>query len=74
MVAERWYSVAEVAGHLGVTAPTLYKWLQRKQLPAHKVGRLWKFNLKEIDDWVKSDKGHSNYQDKSDLAANERAK
>ena len=57
MTEGRWYSVAEVAAHLGITDVTLYKMLQRKEMPAHKVGRLWKFKLDEIDDWVKSDKG-----------------
>jgi excisionase family DNA binding protein len=23
-------------------------------MPAHKVGRLWKFKKQEIDDWVKN--------------------
>jgi hypothetical protein len=25
---------------------------ESKNLPAHRVGRLWKFKLSEIDDWV----------------------
>lgn len=55
----RWYSVNEIAEHLGITVTTLYKWLQRKELPAHKIGRLWKFKIDEIDAWVKSDKSSS---------------
>ncbi len=51
---EPWTSVAEVAEHLGIKRDTIYKWLERKKLPAHKVGRLWKFKLSEIDRWVKS--------------------
>nr|WP_280640777.1 hypothetical protein [Lactococcus lactis] len=27
---------------------------KQKNLPAYKVGRLWKFKLSEIDDWVRS--------------------
>jgi hypothetical protein len=23
-------------------------------MPGHKIGRLWKFNKKEVDEWVKS--------------------
>ena len=52
----RWLSVIEVADHLGVKQDTVYKWLQRKHMPAHKVGRLWKFRLSEVDRWVKSGK------------------
>ena len=50
----RWYSVNEVAGHLGVATDTIYRWIERKKLPAHRVGRLWKFKLAEVDAWVRS--------------------
>ena len=56
---DRWLSVDEVAVHLGVKRDTIYKWIERKDLPAHKVGRLWKFKLKEVDKWVRSGKGAS---------------
>ncbi len=62
MATGRWYSVNEIAEHLGITVTTLYKWLQRKELPAHKLGRLWKFKIDEIDAWVKSDKSSSTAQ------------
>ncbi|HJT79162.1 MAG TPA: helix-turn-helix domain-containing protein [Gemmataceae bacterium] len=51
---ERWLSVDEIAAHLGVKRETVYKWITRKQLPAHKVGKLWKFSLREVDEWVRS--------------------
>lgn len=47
-------SVEEIAAHLGVKRDTVYKWINRKRLPAHKVGRLWKFRRQEVDDWVTS--------------------
>jgi excisionase family DNA binding protein len=50
---ERWLSVEEIATHLGVNRDSIYKWLTRKSLPAHKVGRLWKFLASEVDEWVK---------------------
>lgn len=49
---DRWYSVDEIAAHLGVKRDTIYKWIERKGMPAHKVGRLWKFSKGEIDQWV----------------------
>jgi excisionase family DNA binding protein len=52
-MAERWLSVEEIAAHLGVNRDTIYKWIERKKMPAHKVGRLWKFLASEIDAWVK---------------------
>ncbi len=50
---ERWLSVDEIAAHLGVNPDTIYKWITRKSMPAHKVGRLWKFLASEVDQWVK---------------------
>jgi excisionase family DNA binding protein len=54
---ERWLSVEEIAAHLGVNPDTIYKWITRKRMPAHKVGKLWKFLASEIDGWVKG--GHA---------------
>jgi len=49
----RWYSVNEVAVHLGVAVDTVYRWIENKALPAHRVGRLWKCKLPEVDAWVR---------------------
>lgn len=51
---DRWISVEEIAAYLGVQRDTVYKWIIRKNLPAHKVGRLWKFRKSEIDNWVRA--------------------
>ena len=32
----------------------VYRWIESKALPAHKIGRLWKFKLTEVDEWVRS--------------------
>lgn len=50
----RWLSVTDIATHLGVKPDTVYKWLAQGRIPAHKVGRLWKFDKEEVDHWVKS--------------------
>lgn len=48
-MSERWLSVEEIAGHLGVKRDPIYKWIGRKKLSAHKVGRLWKLRRDEVD-------------------------
>ncbi len=53
---EHWLSVDEIADHLGVNPDTIYKWIIRKKMPAHKLGRLWKFLASEVDVWVKTGK------------------
>ena len=54
MSVSRWLSVDEIAEHLGVRRATIYKWITRKKLPAHKVGRLWKCKVSDVDDWVRA--------------------
>ena len=53
---DRWLSVADIAEYLGVKKDTVYKWIVRKGMPAHKVGRLWKFKRTEVDRWVRDDR------------------
>lgn len=52
-MAERWLSAEDIATHFGVTKDTVYTWIADKGMPAHKVGRLWKFQASEIDDWAR---------------------
>jgi excisionase family DNA binding protein len=48
-----WQAAEQVAQHLGVVKNTIYRWREHKGFPAHKIGRLWKFQLSEVDDWVR---------------------
>jgi len=51
---ERWVTIDEVASHLGVTKDSIYRWVEKKRFPAHRVGRLFRFKLSEVDEWVRS--------------------
>ena len=51
---ERWVDVEEVAAHLGVTKDSIYRWIGRKSFPAHRAGRLFRFKLSEVDQWLRS--------------------
>ena len=53
LMEDRWLSVDEIAAYLGIKRDTVYKWINDKGLPAHKIGRLWKFKKDEIDCWVR---------------------
>lgn len=53
---DKWCSLEETADYLGVTKDTVRNWIKKTDIPAHKIGRLWKFKLTEVDDWVKSGK------------------
>lgn len=42
-----------IAEHLGVAKDSIYAWIAKKDMPAHRVGRLWKFQVTEVDAWVR---------------------
>ena len=50
----RWYSLDEIAAHIGITRETCVKWIKEKSLPAYKVGKVWRFKVEEVDRWVKN--------------------
>lgn len=51
---DRWLSVDEIADYIGVSKDTVYTWINAQGMPAHRVGRLWKFKRVEVDEWVRS--------------------
>ncbi len=50
---DRWMSVDEIRKYLGVSNDTVYRWIATHVMPAHRMGRLWKFKRSEVDDWIK---------------------
>lgn len=54
-MADPWLSADDIAVHLGVTKDTVYAWIAEKGMPAHRLGRLWKFQTWEVDEWVRGD-------------------
>ena len=53
-ITNRWYSLKEICEYFGVSRDTVFKWIDNKNMPAHKMGRQWKFKLDEVDNWIKS--------------------
>ena len=62
---DRWLSVEEICDYLGVKRDTVYKWINDKSMPAHRVGRLWKFKKEQVDSWVEAG-GAADKSDKQD--------
>ena len=52
-VEERWVGVEGVASHLGVAKDSIYRRIEKRGLPADRVGRLFRFKLSEVDAWVR---------------------
>jgi|GEM_PF-702845 len=53
-IDDRWLSVDEICKHLGVSKDTVYKWIDKHGMPAHRMGRLWKFKKEQVDAWVEA--------------------
>ena len=55
---EKYISLDEAADYLGIKPVTLRSWVRdpKNEVPAHKIGRFWKFKCSEIAAWVNSGK------------------
>ncbi|GGL60247.1 helix-turn-helix domain-containing protein [Sporolactobacillus putidus] len=55
--SDNWISIEEAAEYLGVKPVTIRNWIRKKNdIPAQKIGKLWKFKRSELDEWIKSGK------------------
>lgn len=51
-IIEKWVGTKEIAMHLGVNIDTVRKWIREEKIPCHRIGKLWKFKIKDVDEWV----------------------
>ena len=52
---DKWVGISEAADYLGVSKDTIRSWIRKyHKIPAHKIGKQWKFKTHELDEWVKS--------------------
>ncbi|MDY0289845.1 MAG: helix-turn-helix domain-containing protein [Sphaerochaeta sp.] len=51
---ERWLTVEDIRHYLNVSKETIYRWIEQKSMPGHRVGRRWMFKQEEVDSWVRS--------------------
>lgn len=52
IIAKEMVSIDEISNYLDVEVSTVYAWVHTRQIPYYKIGRLVKFKLKEIEQWV----------------------
>jgi excisionase family DNA binding protein len=55
-MANKILTVSELAEHLNVHRITIYRLLKSGNLPGFKIGRVWRFDLDEIGNWMASGK------------------
>lgn len=51
---DKWIGIEEAANYMDVTKDTVRNWIKKTDIPAHKIGKLWKFKKSELDAWIKS--------------------
>ncbi|MDR0730787.1 MAG: PTS sugar transporter subunit IIA [Treponema sp.] len=52
MLSDDILTIEEVANYLRVSDRTVYEWAQRGEIPAGKIGTVWRFKKPEIERWV----------------------
>ena len=53
---QRYLSPQELSKYLGIAIQTVYEWTSQKKVPYIKMGRLVKFDQREIDTWMQTQK------------------
>ena len=57
LTGDNYISIDDAAAYLGIKTVTLRNWIKKKtDIPAHRVGKLWKFKRSELDEWIASGK------------------
>ena len=56
-ITNKWVSIEYAAEYLDVSQDTIRNWIKKESgIPAHKIGKQWKFKLSDLDAGVKSGK------------------
>src|SRR5579872_5562437 len=69
MSNNRILTVSELAEHLNVHRITIYRLLKNGSLPGFKIGRVWRFDLDEISNWMASGKAARDLASADDAAS-----
>jgi len=51
-------TLEEVAEYLNVSKDSIYRLAQKGEIPASKIGNLWRFKREEIDEWMKNSRNN----------------
>jgi excisionase family DNA binding protein len=52
----RYLSIKELSEYLGIPKYTIYSWTSMKKIPYVKLGRAIRFDMTEIESWIKERK------------------
>lgn len=57
---DRWMTLEETAEYLQVSKDSIYRLAQKGEIPASKIGNLWRFKKDEVDEWMRNKRNNSN--------------
>lgn len=50
---EKWVNLEDIADHLSVSKDTIRIWIKDGKLPFYKAGKMYKFKISEVYEWVR---------------------
>ena len=57
VIEDKWIGIEAAAEYLDVNKDSIRNWIKKESgIPAHKIGKQWKFKKSELDEGVKSGK------------------
>ena len=54
MNVEKWVNLEDVAEHLSISRDTVRTWIRDGKLPVYRAGKMYKFKISEVDEWVRT--------------------
>lgn len=54
---QRLMDVEDLANYLKLQKQTIYNWLNQNKITGIKVGGVWRFDKRDIDKWLRSQRG-----------------
>ena len=52
-IGKRFLKIEELSEYMGTPVATLYTWTHQRKIPHLKMGRSVRFDLREIEEWIK---------------------
>ena len=52
MEHEPWVNLEDIAKHLSVSKDAIRAWIKKGTIPYTRAGRLYKFRISEVDEWL----------------------
>lgn len=59
-MTSKWLTIEQIADYLQVSREKIYKLCQQGKMPVSKLGGQWRFDLKEVDGWVREQRPYKN--------------